>query len=78
MYIEVDLKANHEASNEPGKGAAKLADTNTETGRDPLGQLFNLQDDLGETKNLAAENAATSQEMAALLTKIRDDGRSRP
>ncbi len=63
---------------EAGKGTAKLADTNTETGRSPQGQLFNLADDLGETKNVADINAATAQEMATLLNKLRDAGRSRP
>ncbi len=63
---------------EPGKGAKKFAATNTESGADPQGQLFNLKDDIGETKNIAAENTAKAQEMAALLKKLREDGRSRP
>ncbi len=37
-----------------------------------VGQLFNLADDLGETHNLAAEFPERVQQMAALLSKIRD------
>jgi len=35
-------------------------------------------DDLGEKHNLAAERADVVKELAALLKKIKDDGRSRP
>lgn len=61
----------------PGKGAAKNANTNTETGADPQGQLFDLRDDLGETKNLIQENPAKAKDLADLLQKLRDAGRSR-
>ncbi len=63
---------------EAGQGAKKNANTNTETGIDPQGQLFNLSDDIGETKNLIAAQPQKAQELAATLKKIRDDGRSRP
>ena len=63
---------------EAGKGAKRNANTNTETGIDPQGQLFNLADDIGETKNLIAAQPQKAQELAATLKKIRDDGRSRP
>ena len=42
------------------------------------GELFNLTDDLAETKNLADKNADKVKEMAALLKQLRDAGRSRP
>jgi arylsulfatase A-like enzyme len=41
-------------------------------------ELFNLADDLGETKNLAADKPDTVKELAALLKQLRDSGRSRP
>jgi arylsulfatase A-like enzyme len=63
---------------EPGNGPKVLANTNTETGQAPQPQLYNLVDDLGETKNVAVENPDKAQELAGLLKKIRADGRSRP
>lgn len=55
-----------------GKGAKgkKVAPTR--------GQLFNLADDLGETKDLAAQNPEKVKELAALLEEVRTKGRSRP
>lgn len=41
-------------------------------------QLYNLADDLGETKNLAAAMPDTVAEMQALLEKLITDGRSTP
>lgn len=63
---------------EPSKGARFNANTNTELGNDPQPQLYNLKDDLGEKQNLAAERPEIVKEMAAMLAKIRSDGRSRP
>jgi arylsulfatase A-like enzyme len=63
---------------EPGKGARFNKNTNTELGNDPQPQLYNLRDDLGEKNNLAAQNPEKVQEMAALLRRIREKGRSRP
>lgn len=63
---------------EPGKGPAKLANTNTETGQTPQGSLFNLENDLGERADVAAQNPEKVRELSALLGEIRDDGRSRP
>ncbi len=40
--------------------------------------LFNVGDDLGETKNLAAEQPARVAEMQALLERLIADGRSTP
>lgn len=62
---------------EPGQGPKRLAATNTESGQDPLGQLFNLKDDPGETKNITTEPDKKRQ-IADLLKKIREAGRSRP
>jgi arylsulfatase A-like enzyme len=41
-------------------------------------ELFNLADDLGETKDLAAGNPGKVKELAALLRRVREGGRSRP
>lgn len=41
-------------------------------------QLYNLADDIGETRNLAAEQPARVAEMRALLEKLIADGRSSP
>jgi arylsulfatase A-like enzyme len=62
---------------EPGQGAKLLANTNMETGSDPGGQLYNLADDPGETKNLASEQPNRAKEMSAQLQKLRAQGRSR-
>lgn len=53
------------------------ANTNTEMGTDPEPQLYNLKEDLGETKNLAKENPEKLKEMETLFQKIKDDGRTR-
>ena len=46
--------------------------------RDELGQqLYNLQNDPGEENNLVSEHPDIAQQMADLLTKQRDSGRSR-
>ena len=63
---------------EPGKGPKVQVNTNTETGRLPEVQLYDLANDPGETKNVAADHPDRVKEMRALLTKIRNDGRSRP
>jgi hypothetical protein len=46
-------------------------------GNAPEPQLYNLKDDLGEKTNVAAQNPEKVKEMAALLQKIRQQGRSR-
>jgi hypothetical protein len=51
--------------------------TNTETGNDPLPQLYNLTSDPGEKNNVAKQNPATVKELTELLQKIRNDGRTR-
>jgi hypothetical protein len=52
-----------------GRPAAQGADAD---------QLFDLEADLAETKNVAADNPAIVAELTALLQKYIDDGRSTP
>jgi arylsulfatase A-like enzyme len=61
---------------EPGGGAKIQVNTNTETGNDPLPQLYNLKTDLGERNNVAPDNQAVVKELTELLKKIRE-GRTR-
>ena len=57
----------------PGGGYAQAA------GKAPAGgQLFNLADDLAETKNVAADHPEIVKELSDLLAQIRARGRSRP
>jgi hypothetical protein len=46
-------------------------------GNDPEPQLYNLKDDLGETKNLATEYPEKLKELEILLEKIKTEGRTR-
>ena len=62
---------------EPGKGPKKFENTNTETGQEPQGQLFHLADDIGETKNVAAEKPEKAKELAGMLARLRTQTRSR-
>ena len=62
---------------EPGPGAKVEINTNTETGNDPLPQLYNLKNDTGEKNNLASQNPEIVKDLSMLLSKIRDDGRTR-
>jgi arylsulfatase A-like enzyme len=62
---------------EPGQGVKLQVNTNTETGNDPLPQLYNLKNDLGEKNNVASQNPAIVKELTELLQKIRNDGRTR-
>src|SRR5262245_16285562 len=63
---------------EPGRGPKIQRNTNTETGNDPGGQLYNLAGDLGETSNLIKKYPDRAKEMAARLQQIRQNNRSRP
>jgi arylsulfatase A-like enzyme len=56
---------------EPRQGAKRSKNTNTELGNDPQPQLYNLADDPGETKNLAAEQAEKAEAMRKQLATIR-------
>ena len=60
-----------------GQGSGGFTNVKVAPG-DPAGQLYNLTDDPGETKNLHAEKADVVQRLAALLAKCREGGRSRP
>jgi len=62
----------------PSQGPRVLQTTNTETGNDPGGQLFDLTSDPGETKNVAAQQPERVREMAARVTQIIAAGRTRP
>jgi arylsulfatase A-like enzyme len=48
-----------------------------ETAAAAMGELYDLSTDLGETKNIAAEKAEKVKELADLLRKIQETGRSR-
>jgi arylsulfatase A-like enzyme len=63
---------------EPGKGPKVLVNTNTETGQAPEVQLYNLDADLGETNNVAAQRPEQIQEVTPRLKQLRQQGRSRP
>jgi arylsulfatase A-like enzyme len=56
---------------EPNKKQKINADTNIELGNDSVPQLYNLSTDPGETKNLADDQPARVQAMAARLDAIR-------
>jgi arylsulfatase A-like enzyme len=62
---------------EPGPGVKVEINTNTETGNDPLPQLYNLKNDIGEKNNVASQNPEIVKGLSMLLSKIRDDGRTR-
>lgn len=51
--------------------------TNTEMGTDKRPQLYNIQDDIGETKNLAKKQPEKLKELEDLFKKIKKDGRTR-
>jgi arylsulfatase A-like enzyme len=63
---------------EPGKGPKVFATTGIESGQAPEAQLYDLADDLGETKNVAARHPERVKELRERLQRIRSDGRSRP
>jgi arylsulfatase A len=56
---------------EPGKGPKVLANTNAETGQAGEFQLYNLAEDLGETKDVAALHPDRVQTMRTLLDAVR-------
>lgn len=59
---------------EPSKGPKINKETNTELGNLNEPQLYNLADDPGETKNIAAANPEKVKEMQRLLEKIKQGG----
>jgi arylsulfatase A-like enzyme len=62
---------------EPNKRQKINKETNTELGNDSVPQLYDLSQDPGETTNLATEQPARVQSLAAELERIRKAGRSR-
>jgi len=54
----------------PGTGPKIQVNTNTEMGTDPGPQLYDLAADIGETRNLAAQQPARTTAMAETLRKI--------
>jgi arylsulfatase A-like enzyme len=61
---------------EAGKAPRVQANTGIESGVAPTAQLYDLADDPGETKDIAAEHPDTVQELRRLLESIRRDGHS--
>lgn len=62
---------------EPGQGPKIQVNTNTETGNDPMPQLYNLKNDIGEKNNLAEKYPEMVNELSELLKKIRESGKTR-
>jgi arylsulfatase A-like enzyme len=60
---------------EPGNGPMVFVNTNTETGQAGKSQLYNLEQDLGETKDVAAQHPDRVRQMRALLDAIRQGTR---
>jgi arylsulfatase A-like enzyme len=56
---------------EPHKGAKIDGGTNIELGNDPEPQLYDLDNDIGETRNVASEHPDRVQALAARLQAIR-------
>ncbi len=56
---------------EPGPGEKIQLDTNTETGNDPMPQLYNLKADIGEKNNVAPQNQAIVNKLTDLLQQIK-------
>jgi arylsulfatase A-like enzyme len=58
---------------EPGKAPRVFQQTNTETGQLPRPRLFNLEEDPGETRDLAEDQPEKVKELQALLQKIKGE-----
>ncbi len=56
---------------EPSKGQRRNANTNTELANDPAPQLYDLDADIGETTNVAAQHPGRVASMAARLDALR-------
>jgi arylsulfatase A-like enzyme len=56
----------------------KRNQTGNELGNDPEPQLFRISQDIGETRNLAAQYPDKVKELLAMLDRIQKAGRSRP
>lgn len=73
----LSIRRGHWKLIEPGKGPKRNANTNTELGNAPSPQLYDLNDDLDEQKDVAAGHPAEVKELSARLEKIKAAGRSR-
>ena len=62
---------------EPHKGKAVMKAVNIETGFSPKPQLYNLNEDKGEQKNVADQYPDRVKEMAAALQQVKAAGHSR-
>lgn len=62
---------------EPASGIKMKVNTNTETGNDPLPQLYNLKSDLGEKNNVATQNPLIVNELTDLLKSIMNNSISK-
>lgn len=61
----------------PSNGPRMNKNTNTELGNDPKPQLYNLHDDPGEQHNLADQEPERVTKLAALLSQVKAQPRSR-
>jgi len=59
------------------KGEWKLIPKRMQAKKEIPTELYNLKSDIGETKNIAAENQKIVDEMTAELEKVKSEGRSR-
>jgi arylsulfatase A-like enzyme len=55
-----------------------FAGNNVEAKSDAPLELYDLDADIGETRNVAAENPQVVRELMALMEKVRTSGHSRP
>ncbi|RPJ78115.1 MAG: arylsulfatase [Acidobacteria bacterium] len=62
---------------EPGNGRKVSVETNIKLGNDPEPQLYNLAEDIGERRNVAAQYPDKVRQLAESLRKIREQGRTR-
>ncbi|MCX5683523.1 MAG: arylsulfatase [Planctomycetota bacterium] len=63
----------------PGRAAGANAKAKAKAkGPGPETQLYNLAEDIGETKNVADEHPELVKELSDLLAQVREKGRSRP
>lgn len=62
----------------PNRGQRRNANTNSDLGNDPAGQLYNLAEDGGEKNNLAAEHPEKVAELTTRLVQLKADAASRP
>jgi hypothetical protein len=61
---------------EAGNGPRVFANTNTETGQAGQVQLYNLDEDLGETNNVSVQHPQRVRQMHALFDGIRQAKRN--